>query len=151
MHILTNISRRKDNETKKFCQLIEYNMRNIFLEKSYTKCWGETIPRPFIKNWNWPYPWINSLTFYTVCFYYMSSWRISKYIETKQQTTCFYLICFFKKKTERGLKLVLFPHFLHDLWRERFPLLNSINWPNFITWLALLREILGNMCFTIVC
>ena len=31
----------------KFSQLIEYNMRNIFLEKSYTKCDGETSPRPF--------------------------------------------------------------------------------------------------------
>ena len=30
----------------KFGQLIEYNMRNIFIEKSYTKCAGETIPRP---------------------------------------------------------------------------------------------------------
>ena len=30
-------------------QLIEYNMRNIFLEKSYTKCGRETIPRPFSK------------------------------------------------------------------------------------------------------
>ena len=30
----------------KFGQLIEYNMRNIFVEKSYTKCAGETIPRP---------------------------------------------------------------------------------------------------------
>ena len=30
-----------------FGQLIEYNMRNIFLEKSYTKCSGETSPRPF--------------------------------------------------------------------------------------------------------
>ena len=29
----------------KFGQLIEYNMRNIFLEKSYTKCAGETSPR----------------------------------------------------------------------------------------------------------
>ena len=29
----------------KFGQLIEYNMRNIFVEKSYTKCAGETIPR----------------------------------------------------------------------------------------------------------
>ena len=28
-------------------QLIECNMRNIFLEKSYTKCGWETIPRPF--------------------------------------------------------------------------------------------------------
>ena len=33
----------------KFGQLIEYNMRNIFVEKSYTKCGGETIPRPFSK------------------------------------------------------------------------------------------------------
>ena len=30
----------------KFGQLIEYNMRNIFLEKSYAKCSRETIPRP---------------------------------------------------------------------------------------------------------
>ena len=30
-----------------FSQLLEYNMRNIFLEKSYTKCVGETNPRPF--------------------------------------------------------------------------------------------------------
>ena len=28
-------------------QLREYNMRNIFLEKSYTKCGGETNPKPF--------------------------------------------------------------------------------------------------------
>ena len=33
----------------KFGQLIEYNMRNIFDEKSYTKCGGETILRPFSK------------------------------------------------------------------------------------------------------
>ena len=31
----------------KFGQLIEYNMRNIFLEKSYTKCGGETSPTAF--------------------------------------------------------------------------------------------------------
>ena len=30
-------------------KLIQYNLRNIFLEKSYTKCDGETIPRPFSK------------------------------------------------------------------------------------------------------
>ena len=33
----------------KFGQSIEYKMRNIFVEKSYTKCGGETIPRPFSK------------------------------------------------------------------------------------------------------
>ena len=47
IHILPNISRSKDNQTMKFGQLIEYNMRNIFLEKSYTKYGGETSPRPF--------------------------------------------------------------------------------------------------------
>ena len=29
----------------KFGQLLEYNIRNIFVEKSYTRCDGETIPR----------------------------------------------------------------------------------------------------------
>ena len=33
----------------KFGQLIEYNLGNIFLEESYTKYGGETIPRPFFK------------------------------------------------------------------------------------------------------
>ena len=37
IHILPYISRGKGNQTIKFGQLIEYDMRNIFLEKSYTK------------------------------------------------------------------------------------------------------------------
>ena len=41
------MSRSKGNQTMKFGQLIECNMRNIFLEKSYTKCGGKTRPRPF--------------------------------------------------------------------------------------------------------
>ena len=49
MHILPNISRRKDHQTMKLGQLIEYNMRNNFLGKSYTKCGGETTPRIFSK------------------------------------------------------------------------------------------------------
>ena len=52
-YILPNISRSKDNQTMKFSQLMEYNMRNIFIEKSYTKCGGETIPRLFSKKSNW--------------------------------------------------------------------------------------------------
>ena len=49
IHILPNISRSKGNQAMKFGQLIEYNMRNIFVEKSYAKCAGETIPRPLSK------------------------------------------------------------------------------------------------------
>ena len=37
----------------KFGHLIKYNLRNIFLEKLYTKCGGETIPRPFFKKSKW--------------------------------------------------------------------------------------------------
>ena len=33
-----------------FGQLTEYNMRNIFLEKPYTICGGETSPTSFSKN-----------------------------------------------------------------------------------------------------
>ena len=50
IHILSNISRSKGNLTMKFGQLIGCNMRNIFLEKSYTKRGGETNPRPFLKS-----------------------------------------------------------------------------------------------------
>ena len=37
IHILLSISRSKGNQTMKFCQLIEYNVRNIFLQKSCKK------------------------------------------------------------------------------------------------------------------
>ena len=33
----------------KFGQLIEYNMRKIFVEKSSARCAGETIPGPLSK------------------------------------------------------------------------------------------------------
>ena len=49
IHILPYISTRKCNQTVKFGQLTEYNMRKIFLEKSYSKCGGETSPEPFSK------------------------------------------------------------------------------------------------------
>ena len=44
IHILPNISRSKVNKTIQFGQMI-----NIFLEKPYTKCDGESILRPFSK------------------------------------------------------------------------------------------------------
>ena len=37
IHTLSNISRSKGNQTPKFGQLKEYQMRNVFFEKSYTK------------------------------------------------------------------------------------------------------------------
>ena len=50
IHILPNISRNKVNQTMKFGMLIEYNMRNIVLEKSYTNVLEKLVPDPFLEN-----------------------------------------------------------------------------------------------------
>ena len=61
------------------------------------------VPNPFLKNENWAYLWTNSLNFYTVYLYCMPNWRLSKYIETNLQTTCFYFLqSFFRKQKERS-------------------------------------------------
>ena len=44
---IANNSRSKGNQTMKLGQLIEFNTKNIFLEKSFTKCGGETSSRIF--------------------------------------------------------------------------------------------------------
>ena len=49
IHILPNTSRNEGNQVMKFGQLTDCNMRNNFLERSYAKHGGETIPRPFSK------------------------------------------------------------------------------------------------------
>ena len=49
IHKMSNISLSKDNQPMKFSQLIEYKMKKMFLENSFTKFEGETITRPFSK------------------------------------------------------------------------------------------------------
>ena len=49
INVLTNISRSKGNQAIELGQLKEYDMRNVFLQKSYTKFGWQTIPRPFSK------------------------------------------------------------------------------------------------------
>ena len=43
---------QEGNQTIKFDQIIEYDMRNIFLEKSYTEWGGEASPKVFYKKSN---------------------------------------------------------------------------------------------------
>ena len=76
---IAQYSRGKDNQKMEFGQIMECNMRNIFLEKSYTKCGVATSPRPFSEK---------------------LKLVVSKYTETMPQVTCFYL------KTKRRLGLV---------------------------------------------
>ena len=52
IHILPNISRSQGNQTTTFGQLTEYNIRNILLEISYTKCGGEASTRLIYKESN---------------------------------------------------------------------------------------------------
>ena len=49
IYTLPNIARSKCNQTITFGQLMHYNMRNIFFEKSYKKCGEEASSRPFYK------------------------------------------------------------------------------------------------------
>ena len=87
--------------------------------------------------------WLCSRFFYTVCFHCVASWGLSKYIGTKLQSICSKLF----QKVKKGLELVSLPHFLHDFLKKIFLLFYSINRPNFIVRLPLLREILSNICF----
>ena len=64
--------------------LIEYNLRNIFLEKSCTECGGETIPRPSSKKSKLSISLDQYSKVLYICFYRLPSWGLSKVIETKQ-------------------------------------------------------------------
>ena len=83
----THVSRSKGNQTMKFDQLIEYNLRNIYLEELNKNRMEILVPNPFLKHQNWAYLWINSLKFCTICFYCMSKLRTTK---SHVMITCFY-------------------------------------------------------------
>ena len=92
IHILTNISTRSQGNQAMFWPINRIYTRNIFLGNHTQNVVDNSFPDSFLKNQNWVYLWINSLKFYTVCSYCMPSWWVSKYIETKMQTTSFFLI-----------------------------------------------------------
>ena len=126
---MPNVSRSKGNQTMKFDKLIECNIRNIFLEKSYSHSGGETSPRSF-SNQIKIAPVSGSMIWNFIQFVFIV-WQVGGYRNT--------------------LKLVSLPHFLHNFRRKIFLLLYYINWPNSIFWLSLLCEIFGNMCIAIIC
>ena len=117
---MPNISRNKDNQAMKFRQLIQCNVRNSFLKKLCTKCGGETSPRLFSEKSKMSISLDQCIKFYTVCFYYMTSWGLSKYNETKLQTSCFHLMLNFLKKIKKCSELVSLPRFPHNFWKKIF-------------------------------
>ena len=52
IHILPNISRSKGNQTMKFDQLREHNMRNIFVENHTQNVLEKLFPHPYLKKQN---------------------------------------------------------------------------------------------------
>ena len=104
----------------KFGQLVKYNMKNIFLEKLFTKCGGETITRPFSKIEN-----------------------ISESI-AKSYMQFVYIVCQVEScQNSRPLAFTSYksPYLI---------LFYLINWLNFIVWLPLIRGMLGKICVIIV-
>ena len=75
----------------KIGQLIEYNLRNISVQKSYTKCGGETSPRPFSGKLKFSVSLDQS--FKVLYSLFLSYCKLSAIkIETKLQATFFYLL-----------------------------------------------------------
>ena len=74
IHVLPNILSNKDNQAIKFSQLREYNMKSIFLEKPYTKCGGETSPRPFSEKLKLSISLDQQSEFLFSLFYCISKW-----------------------------------------------------------------------------
>ena len=65
---MSNISRSKDNQTIEFGQLIEYNMRNIFLKDRTQNVADKLFSESSLKYENLAYLWINSLSFIKLVF-----------------------------------------------------------------------------------
>ena len=49
------------------------------------------------------------------------------------------------KFLDKGLGILSQSYFVYDFSTKMFLMLHSINWPNFVAWLPLVIEILGNM------
>ena len=65
---MSNILRSKDNQAIKFGQLIEYNMRNIFLKDRTQNVVDKLFSESFLKYENLAYLWISSLSFIKLVF-----------------------------------------------------------------------------------
>ena len=135
----------------KLGQLMEHNKRNIFLQKS-------------CKNWGRESSSGSLFVFFKKIKLGKSKWSAAwfHYILISLKLTCnknklFKTFLYWSRDMlnfdflDKGLGIVSPAHFVYDFSTKIFLMLYSINRPNFIVWLPLLLEILGNMCIAIVC
>ena len=127
-------------------------MRNIFFEKWYAKCGREISPRPLSKKTKSRIPLDQQSK--VLCGLFLLYAQADSYRNILKRTCRLLAFISFKdlpKKQKSSLRLVSLLHFMHDFWGKIFLTLYSIDWPNLITRLLLIIEILGNMCIVIVC
>ena len=124
IYILPNIL-SKGNQIMKFGQLIDYNIKSTFLEKSYTECDRESNTRPFYKK---------------------SKLTISLDQQSEMLQNLFLLKSKSRSKKSLPLAFTLYKAFLKnkEIWNQSpylifciifkgiFLALYFINWPNFI-------------------
>ena len=124
----------------KFEQLVKYNMKNIFLQKSYTKCGEETIfPDPFLKT---KIEYISASIVQTCIQFLFNIYQLEGY-QKILELSCRPL-AFSSHKAFSKNKGVLSPCLIFCMiFKEKYFLLYFMNWPNFIVWF--LRELLRNM------
>ena len=120
-----------------FGELVEYNAKNIFPQKSARKWGRETGSRPI---------------FYILKSFLsgQSKWSGHLHLVIIQPNKS-KLYNWFREILNfdflwKGQGLASPAYFVLDFSRKSFFMLYSINWPNFIFWLPLLLDILGNMC-----
>ena len=125
-------------------------MTNIFLEKSYTRCGGETIPKLYSKNSKSSKSqdqfYKSFIQFVFIVCKFGSYRNILKLNSRPLVFTSWKAF----PRTKRDLDLISLPHLMHVFRRQIFLSLCCINWPNFLVFLFLLCEIMGNMCIEIV-
>ena len=150
-HILLNISRIKGKQTIKFGQLMEHPKRNYFKKKLYRKWGRETSSRllfVFLKSFilgksKWSAAWFSYTSIALKLTYNRNKLFKTLYYRSRDILNFDFL--------DKGRGIVSPAHFVNDFSTKMLLMLYSINWPNFIAWLPLFREILGNMCIATIC
>ena len=100
-------------------------MKNIFLEKSYTKCGGETIPRPFSKKLKVSIS-LDQYSTVLYSFFFLLYFKYRKILKPSSRPLVFTSNKVFLKM-KMGLEPFSLPHFLHGFSIKIFPLLYFTN------------------------
>ena len=131
-----------------FGQLIEYNMRSIFIENHSKNVMKKLAPDRFIKNRNWAYLWINSLMFYkfVIIIYHVDGYQNILKLSCRPIGITSYKACFFKKKRcETSLHTSFSAYFFLKKYLSCYNLLNV--WTSFS---GCICETLSNMSIVFV-